>query len=514
MAETNANIVEHFGEVLKLSEENTIDIIRHLAQTSRPEFYFTRCLSDLKPLTKSHAGNIRIAHSKNNIVENTIVKAGIGKGSYGEVSLSAKGLIYKTIRLKKGNPYHLEEDIREIFLEVFIQTVLNTNPQFDGRIPRVFHFYRSKYTFEHELVLYIVMENVPMSLKGYMEKQLKISGDSKLDIVDVAPIFIQLGLLLKDLHDAFGFYHRDLHAENIMFNGNGALNIIDFGKSCLVVNGVTYALSGSGPCRSWDLLILLTYLLEFSSQKFHDSVILMFRELLTSTNNIDFYTYALQLGSREYIPAFHTVYPDYIQELWHDEERDALLHNSPYLEPANFVQLMLDQVDSKIGQRSPLVRQSPQRNLYISPKKIGGLYRMAKKNSRKSNRKNRSTRRNMRKNHSGGDYQTSQQWFDPDVLPPTTILPAPSTAPTATEIRPVLYSTFQSGAGRHTRRNRKNNRRGGFSPSVMGGFVANAQAAIVPLALYTVYHTMVPKTGDAKLGSNSKKSRKNARSRK
>lgn len=139
---------------------------------------------------------------------------------------------------------------------------------------------------------------------------------------------------------------------------------------------------------------------------------------------------------------------------------------------------------------------------------------MAKKNSRKSNRKNRSTRRNMRKNHSGGDYQTSQQWFDPDVLPPTTILPAPSTAPTATEIRPVLYSTFQSGAGRHTRRNRKNNRRGGFSPSVMGGFVANAQAAIVPLALYTVYHTMVPKTGDAKLGSNSKKSRKNARSRK
>ena len=511
MADTNANIVEHFGEVLKLSEEHTVDIIRHLAQTYRgssAEFYFTRCLSDLKPLTKSHAGNIRIAHSKNNIVENTIVKAGIGKGSSGEVSLSAKGLIYKTIRLKKGNPYHLEEDIREIFLEVFIQTVLNTNPQFDGRIPRVFHIYRSKYTFERELVLYIVMENVPISLTGYMEKQLKTSGDSKLDIVDVAPMFIQLGLLLKDLHDAFGFYHRDLHAGNIMFNETGALNIIDFGKACLVVNGVTYALPG-GPCRSWDLLILLTYLLQYNYHLFHTSVLNMFRELLTSTNNIDFYTYALQVGNREYIPAFHTVYPDYIQEWWRDEERDALLHNSPYLEPANFVQFMVDQVDSKLEQRSPLVRQSPQRNLYISPEKIGGLYRMANKNSRKSNRKNRSTRRNMRKNHSGGDYQTSQQWFDPDVLPPATILPAVSTAPTSSEIRPVLLSTFQSAGGRKTRR------RGGFSPSVMGGFVANAQSAIVPLALYAVYHTMVPKKGPATLGglfkNMTRKNRRNSR---
>ena len=512
MAETNANIVEHFGEVLKLSEAQTIDIISHLAQTyegSSAEFYFTGRLSDLKPLTTSRAGNIRIAHSENNIVENTIVKAGIGKGSYGEVSLSAKGLIYKEIKLRKGNPYHLEEDIREIFLEVFIQTVLNTNAQFDGRIPRVFHIYRSNKTPERELVLYIVMENVPMSLKGYMEKQLKTIGDSKLDIVDIAPVFIQLGLLLKDLHDVYGFYHRDLHAGNIMFNEAGALNIIDFGKACLVVNGVTYALPGGGPCRSWDLLILLTYLIQYSSQMFHDSVILMFRDLLTSTNNIDFYTYALQVGSREYIPAFHAVYPDYIRQLWRDEVRDALLHNSPYLEPANFVQLMLDQVDSKSGQRSPLVRQSPQRNLYISPEKIGGLYRMANKNSRKSNRKNRSTRRNMRKNHSGGDYQTSQQMFDPEVLPPTTLLAAPSTAPTSSEIRPVLLSTFQSAGGRKTRR------RGGFSPSVMGGFVANAQSAIVPLALYAVYHTMVPKKGPATLGglfkNMTRKNRRNSR---
>jgi hypothetical protein len=115
----------------------------------------------------------------------------------------------------------------------------------------------------------------------------------------------------------------------------------------------------------------------------------------------------------------------------------------------------------------------------------------------------------MRKNLSGGNYQTSQQWFDPDVLPPATVLPAPSTAPTSYETRPVLLSTFQAAGGRKTRR------RGGFSPSIMGGFVSNAQAAIVPLALYAVYHTMVPKKGPATLGglfkNMTRKNRRNSR---
>lgn len=46
------------------------------------------------------------------------------------------------------------------------------------------------------------------------------------------------------------------------------------------------------------------------------------------------------------------------------------------------------------------------------------------------------------------------------------------------------------GGARKTRRNQMS---GGFVPSVMGGFVANAQAVAVPLALYLGYHTLVPK---------------------
>jgi hypothetical protein len=43
------------------------------------------------------------------------------------------------------------------------------------------------------------------------------------------------------------------------------------------------------------------------------------------------------------------------------------------------------------------------------------------------------------------------------------------------------------------RRTRKNAKRGGFYPSIMGPFVANAEAVIVPATLYTIYHMFVPK---------------------
>jgi len=504
MAEANANIVEHFSEVLKLSNLQTIDIIRHLDQKSQDNSYFTKCLSLLKPLTKSDSGNIQMARSNNNIVENRIVKPRLGKGSYGEVSLSAKGLIYKEIRLQRANPYYLEYNLREIFLEVFIQTVLSLDIQFEGRIPRIFHLYRSSNTPEREILLYVVMENVPTSLKKYIYKQLKTKGVFKLNLEDITPIFVQLGSLLNELQTKYEFYHRDLHGGNIMFNENGNLNIIDFGKACLTINGITYSID-KGNCISWDLLILFTYLLQREYAAFNKDVLDIFRNILTSANGIDFYDYVIGLGYREHVPPFHAVYPDFIDKFWGDVELNALIHDSPLLEPYNFTNFMLEHI-SESNTHSPLLRQSPQRNLLITPEKIGGLYRMAKNYSRKCNRK---TKRNMRKNHRGGDYQTSQQWFDPDVLPPATVLPAVSTAPTPYEIRPVLMSTFQSAGGRKTRRH------GGFSPSIMGGFVANAQSAIVPLALYAVYHTMIPKTGTAKLGglfkNMTRKNRRNSR---
>lgn len=110
---------------------------------------------------------------------------------------------------------------------------------------------------------------------------------------------------------------------------------------------------------------------------------------------------------------------------------------------------------------------------------------------------------------------TPQQFFDPTALPPVAGLfaSAPTVLPTADMIRPVLQA-----AGGRTRRAH----RGGFYPSVMGPFVENASAAIVPMALYTVYHTLVPKQPAKVLGGmlnryingkGSRKTRKHGRRR-
>lgn len=93
----------------------------------------------------------------------------------------------------------------------------------------------------------------------------------------------------------------------------------------------------------------------------------------------------------------------------------------------------------------------------------------------------------------GRGYQTSQQFFNPTVLPPhVPVLPVVSAGATDAAIRPVLASTFKVGGSRRRQARRLSLRSsGGFTPSVMGSFIPNAQAAIVPLAFYGVYHTMV-----------------------
>jgi hypothetical protein len=112
---------------------------------------------------------------------------------------------------------------------------------------------------------------------------------------------------------------------------------------------------------------------------------------------------------------------------------------------------------------------------------------MVRKSHRKTRRVSRRASRNTRRNRKvGGGVATSQQFFNPDVLQRHTTDAGVSTAPTDVAIRPILNSTFKLGGSRRLR--------GGFSPSVMGSFLQNAQQAIVPLALYSAYHLM-PKKG-------------------
>ena len=115
----------------------------------------------------------------------------------------------------------------------------------------------------------------------------------------------------------------------------------------------------------------------------------------------------------------------------------------------------------------------------------------------KTRRNNRSRKVRKGKVQRGSGFLTSQQYFNPDVLPPSSMMPPLTSLPTSTDIRPVMLATapmsaLMAGGGNARRRTRR--ARGGFSPSVMGSFISNAQAAIVPAALYLVYNQFVPKT--------------------
>jgi hypothetical protein len=115
--------------------------------------------------------------------------------------------------------------------------------------------------------------------------------------------------------------------------------------------------------------------------------------------------------------------------------------------------------------------------------------------------------RRSTKKQRGSGYVTSQQFFDPTVKSPAAypFASTVTTAPDAYAIRPVLNSTFQLG-GRKTRR--AGVQRAGFSPSVMSGFIPNAQAAIVPAAMYAAYHFLVPKKSSRKSGGSRKMHRR------
>ena len=121
-------------------------------------------------------------------------------------------------------------------------------------------------------------------------------------------------------------------------------------------------------------------------------------------------------------------------------------------------------------------------------------------------RNNRSRKVRKGKVQRGSGFLTSQQYFDPDVLPPSSLMPPLTSLPTSTDIRPVMLATaptsalMAGGARRRTRRSR-----GGFSPSIMGSFIANAQAAIVPAALYLVYNQVAKPKGSNSVSAKLKK---------
>ena len=122
---------------------------------------------------------------------------------------------------------------------------------------------------------------------------------------------------------------------------------------------------------------------------------------------------------------------------------------------------------------------------------------MPRKHSRSSRRSTRRVR--------GAGYLMPAEYYNPSAHQPSSTAAAPSTAPIQGWVRPPLAATSvvnpdaltaQKGGWRKTRK-MVSKMVGGFSPAIMGSFVANAQTAAVPLALYGLYHLFSAKKANA-----------------
>ena len=69
--------------------------------------------------------------------------------------------------------------------------------------------------------------------------------------------------------------------------------------------------------------------------------------------------------------------------------------------------------------------------------------------------------------------------------------------------RPVLNATGGTRRKRNVKKTRRRNIRGGFYPSVMGGFVSNASRLVVPAGVVG-YRMCSKATSNKKKGSNKK----------
>jgi len=179
----------------------------------------------------------------------------------------------------------LDEKLRGIFVETWVQVVLSCDTTrlegVEGLARVCDHVCRPSGLSR--------LSPVPAAVQGYADTEpaLVISMGPLADSLymytetllgggfeDMRLVLTQLTTLLSHLHTNYGFVHRDLHADNVMF-GRRKVTLIDFGMSCVALptpapGGALVRMAYGDPdrfegCWSFDMYILIASLIQFGS---------------------------------------------------------------------------------------------------------------------------------------------------------------------------------------------------------------------------------------------------------
>lgn len=328
------DIIQHYQSILQIYDTN--QIIRNLDQRRQTATFFTDTIKQLQTLhLNRETGDILYkSQPKENIIE-------INKGAYGKIYLSDDPrFVYKEIIYKEEGE-DLEHNIREVFLELFIQTVLIQDQELGKHICKAFKLYRSEHSYKAKapFSLFIKMECLPTSLHDRLFK------NNQFTMKNLADCMQQLITLLEQLKTKYKFSHRDLHVHNIMFQGD-TIKLIDFGFSRLEFEGVTYSLQQDVVVKQTETTVLQTIELQEQPQS-HDILVFLSSflhyygsNLLTEDKAFLLSLFETEKGvnlyeiwlKRSKHPVFHMFYdwirkeewPQHLEQALHTEKRFKL----------------------------------------------------------------------------------------------------------------------------------------------------------------------------------------------
>ena len=217
------------------------------------------------------------ATDPDNEVERGVIKGDpvtyLGGGAYGTIFLGDSNRVYKRVKKSNQDPENFH---KELFMEPFIQTLLQNDPVYGGNIAKLLGVFRDSEAVgassrargavsstgersaapmrESNYTYYYVMEPIAYNIDRYIRAVPPIVFIDKLQ---------EIGRILEHFKTNYGFYHCDLHGDNVMFmHPTGNISIIDFGLSCITDAGTVYSVAIK-ECHSWDLLIYITWFKQY-----------------------------------------------------------------------------------------------------------------------------------------------------------------------------------------------------------------------------------------------------------